>query len=42
MKKTKLLRNQQQESNENAENCYICKEKLEDKYAKDKKYLKIT
>ena len=30
-KKTKLL-------NKNAKICYICKEKFEDKYAKDKKF----
>ena len=28
----------QQESYENAQICYICKEKFENKYLKDKKY----
>ena len=37
----KLLRNKQQKSYENAKICYICKEKLEDKHAKDKKYCKV-
>ena len=40
-KKMKLLTKQQQESYENAEICYICKEKFEKKYFKDKKYCKI-
>ena len=35
-KKMKLLTNKQHGSYENAKTCYICKEKLEDKYAKDK------
>ena len=34
----KLLTNKQQESNEHAKICYICKGMFEDKYAKDKKY----
>ena len=33
----KLLTKELQESYENAKICYICKEKFEDKYAKDKK-----
>ena len=36
-KKMKLLTKELQESYENAKICYICKEKFEDKYAKDKK-----
>ena len=35
----KLLTNEQQKSYENAKTCYICKERFEDKYAKDKKYI---
>ena len=31
---------EQQESYENAKICYICKEKFESKYIKDKKYCK--
>ena len=37
----KLLTNEQQESYENSKTCYICKEKFEDKYIKDKKYHKV-
>ena len=37
----KLLTKEQQESYKNAKNCYICKEKFENKYLKDKKYCKI-
>ena len=37
----KLLTKEQQESNENAEICYICEVKLENKYVKDKKYCKV-
>ena len=40
-KKMKLLTKEQQKSYESAKICYICKEKLEDKYAKDKKYRKV-
>ena len=36
-----LSTNVQQESYENVKNCYICIEEFEDKYAKDKKYLKV-
>ena len=39
-KKIKLLTKEQQESYENAKICYICKEKIENKYLKDKKYRK--
>ena len=37
----KLLTKIQQESYENAKCLYVCKEILEDKYAKDKKYYKV-
>ena len=37
-KKMKLLTKEHQESYENATFCYICKEKCDDKYAKDKKF----
>ena len=37
----KLLTEEQQESNENAKICYICKEKFENKYLKDKKQCKV-
>ena len=40
-KKMKLLTKELQESYENAEICYICKEKFENKYLKDKKYRKV-
>ena len=40
-KKMKLLRKEQQESNENAKICHICKKKLETKYVVDKKYRKV-
>ena len=36
-----LLTKKQQESYENAKICYICKEKFENKYVKDKKYCKV-
>ena len=39
-KKMKLLRKEQQKSYENAKICYICTEKFENKYVKDKKYRK--
>ena len=35
----KLLTEEQQESYENVKICCICKEKFENKYLKDKKYL---
>ena len=37
----RLLTKEQQESNKNAKICYICKEKFENKYLKDKKYHKV-
>ena len=37
----KLLTQEQQESCENAQICYICKEKFENKYVKDKKYCTV-
>ena len=37
----KLLTKEQKESYENAKICYICKEKFENKYLKDKKYCKV-
>ena len=40
-KKMKLLTKEQQESYENAKICYICKEKFENKYLKDKVKLEI-
>ena len=36
-----LSTNKQLESYENAKICYICKEKFEYKYTKDKKYHKL-
>ena len=40
-KKLKLLGKKQQGSYENGKICYICKEKINDKYAKDKEYCKV-
>ena len=40
-KKMKLLTKEQQESYENAKICYICREKIGNKYVKDKKYRKV-
>ena len=40
-KKVKLLTNQQQKSNENVKNYYVCKEKIKNKYVKDKNYLRL-
>ena len=37
----KLWKKEQQESYENAKICYICEEKFENKYLKDKKYSKV-
>ena len=37
----KLLTKEQQESYKKAKNCYICKEKFQNKYLKDKKYRKV-
>ena len=41
-KKMKLLTKEQQESYENANICYICKEKFENKYLKNKKCHEIN
>ena len=38
----KLLTKEQQELYENANICYICEEKFENKYVKDKKYRKVN
>ena len=40
-KRMKLLTKEQQESHKNPKICYICKEKFENKYLKDKKNLKV-
>ena len=40
-KKMELLTKEQQESNENAKICYICKEKFENKYLRNKKYCEV-
>ena len=40
-KKMKLLTKEQQGSYENSNICYICKEKFENKYLKDKKYHEV-
>ena len=40
-KKLKLLKKEQQKFYENAKICYICKEKFERKYVKDKIYCKF-
>ena len=37
----KLLTKEQQESYEDGKICYICKEKFENKYLKDKKIVKL-
>ena len=37
----KLLTKELQESYENAKICYICKEKIENKYVKDNQYCKV-
>ena len=37
----KFLTKEQQESHENAKICYICKEKFENKYSRDKKCRKV-
>ena len=36
-----LLTNEKKDLYENAKICFTCKEKFEDKYAKDKKYHKV-
>ena len=41
IKKKKLLTKEKQESHENAKISYICEEKFENKYWKDKKYRKV-
>ena len=41
-KKMKLLTKERQESDENAKNCYICKEKFEDKYCKVRDHCHYT
>ena len=41
LKKMNLLTREQQELNENVKICYICKEKIENKYFKGKKYRKV-
>ena len=40
-KKMKSLTKEQQNSFENAKICYICKERFENKYTKDKKHGKV-
>ena len=40
--KKKILTKEQQESYENAKFCYICKEKFQNKYLKDRKYRKVN
>ena len=40
-KKKNLLTKEQQESYENAKNCYICKKKRENNYLKDRKYREV-
>ena len=40
-KKMKLFTKEQQESYENSKICYICKEKFENEYLKDRKYRKV-
>ena len=40
-KKKKLLTNEQQKSYENARFCFICKEKFQDKHAKNRIYGKV-
>ena len=40
-KKNEVLTKEQQKSYENTKICYICKEKFQNKYLKDKKYRKF-
>ena len=40
-KNMKVLTKEQQESYKNEKICYICQGKYENKYLKDKKYLKV-
>ena len=37
----KIAHSEQQESHKNEKICFICKEKFENKYVKDKKYHKV-
>ena len=37
----KLLTKEEQESYENAKICYICKQKFEKRYSRDKKYREV-
>ena len=39
--KNKIINERAKESYENAQICYICKEKFENEYFKDKKYRKV-
>ena len=41
-KKNKVISKRVEKSYENAKICYICIEKFENKYFKDKKYCKVT
>ena len=41
-RKMKLLTKEQYKLYENAKFCYICKEKSENKYLRDKKYRKVS
>ena len=41
-KSIKLLAKEHQESFENGKICYICKEKLENKYLENKEHCKVT
>ena len=41
-KKMNSLTKEQQESYENAKICYICKEKIENEYLKERKYQKVS
>ena len=41
-KKKKLLTKEQQEAYKNVKICYICEEKLENKYLKDEKYRNVS
>ena len=40
-KKMEIINQEQHESYENTTTCYICKEKFENEYLKDKKYFKV-
>ena len=41
-KQMKLLAKKEQKSYENAKICYICKQKFQNKHAKDKKFYKVS